>query len=268
MIGAGALGRSLALALHDAGVSIAAVYSAGGTSARTLGRRVSALTSGILTADAPLSPFVILAVPDDRIAAVAAQLRKHSDADRIRTIIHCSGAFSGDVLRPLMRRGTSIASMHPLMTFPKSGKRVPLKGAWFALEGDRVAVTDCRRLVRKLGASSFTISGKKKSLYHLAAVFASNYPVTLLGVVEQLAADAGVPRKDIWRIFRPLVLAAVNNVLESSPAAALTGPIARGDRATVLRHVQSLGTSKRLNHLLPLYAALGVETAALAQRKR
>lgn len=268
IIGAGAAGRSLAVALYRAGVTIAGVYSEHGRTARSLASTVNAPQYGRSTADFVLSSFIILAVPDDAIESAAEMIASAVRTKRTTTVIHLSGALTSGLLQRLKRKGAAVASMHPLMTFPARTATVPLNGAWFALEGDRSAVAACRRLVRVLGASSFTIGAKGKTLYHLAAVFASNYPVTLLGVVEQLAEAAGVPRKDIWRIFRPLVLATVNNVLASSPAAALTGPIARGDHRTVLRHLEALASSKRLEHLTPLYAALGVETAALAQRKR
>lgn len=268
IVGAGAAGRSLAAALHRAGVTIAGVYSANGRSARTLARTVNAPLTGRLTVTSQFSSFVILAVPDDMIEQTAMIVASALHTARSAIVVHLSGAQTSTLLRPVKRKGAAVASMHPLMTFPARRAVVPLNGAWFSLEGDRTAVAVCRRIVDRIGASSFTIRKNGKSFYHLAAVFASNYPVTLLGVVEQLAVEAGVPRKDIWKIFRPLVLAAVNNVLATSPAAALTGPIVRGDHRTVLRHLEALASSERMNHLTPLYAALGVETAALAQRKR
>jgi predicted short-subunit dehydrogenase-like oxidoreductase (DUF2520 family) len=268
IVGAGAAARSLAAALHRAGVTIAGVYSANGRSARALAGTVKAPLSGTLTTASQFSPFVILAVPDDVIEQAAGTVAAALRNARSTIVVHLSGAQTSTLLRPIKRKGAAVASMHPLMTFPARRASVPLNGAWFALEGDRTAVSMCRRILDRIGATSFTISRKGKSFYHLAAVFASNYPVTLLGVVEQLAVEAGVPRKDVWKIFRPLVLAAVNNVLATSPAAALTGPIVRGDHRTVLRHLEALASSERMNHLTPLYAALGVETAALAQRKR
>ncbi|NUN70687.1 MAG: DUF2520 domain-containing protein [Bacteroidetes bacterium] len=268
IVGAGAVGRSLALALYRSGVTVAGVYSANGTSARALARRVAAPSSGTLTGKIPFASVVILAVPDDAIPAAAVQVLRSAGAERIRTIIHCSGALASLVLRPAAKRKISCASMHPLMTFPKKGRTVPMKDTWFALEGDRTAVALCRSLVKRMEGSSFTIDARKKTFYHMAAVFASNYTVTLLEVAGQLAREAGVPAKDLWRIFGPLVTASVNNALRHSPAAALTGPIARGDRATVLRHLDALRGSKRMEHLLPVYAALGIEAAALAGMER
>ena len=100
----------------------------------------------------------------------------------------------------------------------------------------------------------------------MAGVFASNYFVTLLSVVEKLAADSGISRRLIWKIYQPIIGQTLRNVVGSSPASALTGPIARGDTETVIRHLRALST-KKLAHLTALYSSLGIETIRLAKEK-
>ena len=125
-----------------------------------------------------------------------------------------------------------------------------------------------RAVSRMIGARHFSIRKRDKIVYHIAAVFASNYLVTLLSVTERLGRSISLNQRTVRRIIAPLVRRTVENVLHTSPAEALTGPIKRGDGVTVSRHLRALESTKDLKELLPLYAALGIETAQLSKRKR
>lgn len=268
IIGAGAVGRSIALALFQQGARISAVYSQGGKSAKLLAKQCSADTFGAMNGAVRLSDTVIIAVPDGAIPDVVRMLEGAKRKLTGQVFLHTSGALTSDELLPLKKCGAMIGSFHPLQTFPKSRKRTEFVGNWFAVEGDPNAVKTSARLAAMTGAKHFLVPKKDKTLYHIAAVFASNYQVTLFSVVEQLAQSIRMPKRDLWRIFRPLVTRTIENVFTSSPAEALTGPIARGDYRTIMKHIAALETSKSLSHLVPLYSALGVETTKLAKRKR
>jgi predicted short-subunit dehydrogenase-like oxidoreductase (DUF2520 family) len=103
-------------------------------------------------------------------------------------------------------------------------------------------------------------------LYHASAVFASNYLVTLFSVVEEISGIIRIPKKNIWKIYSPLIFQTIHNAMNSSPAAALTGPIVRGDTETIAKHINALSIPK-LRHLALLYSALGIETTRLAKKK-
>lgn len=268
IIGAGAVGRSIALALFQKGVRISAVYSLGGKSAKLLAKLCSAGGFGAFSETAALSDIVIIAVPDGSIPDVVRMLEGAKRKLTGHVILHTSGALTSDELLPLKKCGATIGSFHPLQTFPKSRKRTEFVGNWFAVEGDPKAVKTSARLAAMTGAKHFLVPKKDKTLYHIAAVFASNYQVTLFSVVEQLAQSIRMPKRDLWRIFRPLITRTMENVFSSSPADALTGPIARGDYRTIMKHIAALEASKSLSHLVPLYSALGVETTKLTKRKR
>jgi predicted short-subunit dehydrogenase-like oxidoreductase (DUF2520 family) len=266
IIGAGAVGRSIALALFYSGVKIHGVYSLSGRSAVQLGKRVHAKYSGTLSPSPDCGSIVLLCIPDAKIKEAATMLARALPSMNNRVVIHTAGARSSAELVPLKRKRCSVGSFHPMQTFPH-GKITSLSGVWCAIEGDKAALAVCRQLARKLRSHAFVISKEAKVLYHIAGVFASNYVVTLMSVVHDLAVQSGIPEKNIWKIFRPIIEQAVQNTVKSSPAEALTGPIIRGDSETVVQHLTAL-SSGTAAYLAPLYSALGIETVRLAKKQR
>jgi predicted short-subunit dehydrogenase-like oxidoreductase (DUF2520 family) len=169
---------------------------------------------------------VIIATPDAAVAGVAAAIRPVDST----VVLHLSGALGLDVLAPHERR----ASLHPLMPLPSPEVgRVRLRsGITFAVAGDPVATT----LGRALGGRCIEIDDDHRAAYHAAACIAANHLVALLGQVERVAAAAGLGVD----AFMDLAAAAVRDVADLGPAAALTGPAARGDVATLARHRRAL----------------------------
>jgi predicted short-subunit dehydrogenase-like oxidoreductase (DUF2520 family) len=152
--------------------------------------------------------------------------------------------------------------MHPLVAFGPDPAPVPrqLRGATFALEGDVEAVGVADAIVRRLGGVPVTVAPELKPLYHAGAVVASNYLVGLVASAARLLERAGLGRADAVAALVPLLRATVANVEAAGPAGALTGPIARGDVATVRRHLTALPHADA-----ELYRALGRETLKLAR---
>ena len=205
VIGPGRAGRSLSLALADAGWLVLP----------PLGRADDA-------SDAALGvDLLVIATPDAAIAEVARSVRPVPGA----VVAHMAGSLGLDVLAPHERR----ASLHPLVALadPETGRR-RLRGAWFAVAGDPLAT----RAVAALDGRAVTVDDEHRAAYHAAACIASNHLVALLAQASRVAADAGVPLD----AYLDLVRATVENVAELGPGAALTGPAARGDRETIERH--------------------------------
>jgi predicted short-subunit dehydrogenase-like oxidoreductase (DUF2520 family) len=191
---------------------------------------------------------VILAVPDAQIEPAAACIRPGP------VVGHCSGLTGLDVLRPHEAFG-----LHPLTTLTHT--RATFRGAWAAVEGStRRAQTIARELADRLGMTPFDIRSDDRAAYHAAAAIASNYLVTLEDAAETLLATTGNQRE----ILLPLVRAALDHWVALGGRAALTGPIARGDEATVARQRDAVET--RCPELLPLFDALAERTRALAQQ--
>lgn len=191
----------------------------------------------------PSVDLIVLAVPDTAIAEVAASLPVRDDV----VVCHLAGALGLDVLAPHPRR----ASMHPLRSIPTTS--TDLTGAWWAVAGDPVV----RSVVEALDGWVVEVDDAHRVRYHAAAVMASNHLVALLGAVERVAASAGVPLD----AFFDLVRGTVDNVAALGPAAALTGPVARGDWDTVDRHLAALPDDER-----PLYTALSNAAFSLIHR--
>ncbi len=214
VVGAGRAGGALALALERVGWTVEP----------TLGR------GDDLTGAAHEVDLLVLAVPDPFIAEVAAAVE--SDPDTV--VAHLAGSFGLAVLAGHPRP----AALHPLVALPdaETGAARLADGAWFAVAGDRLV----GQVVADLGGHAFTVADEDRTRYHAAAVIASNHLVALLGQVERVAPD-GVPLE----AFLALVRGTVDNVAALGPAAALTGPVARGDWATVERHLAALPADER-----------------------
>jgi len=204
---------------------------------------------------------VLLAVRDDSLGPLVDQLLEAGRFRRGQAFLHLSGALTVTVLRRLKQRGALIGSMHPLMTVSADPRRaaVHFRGAAFALEGDPGAVRAGRTIARALGGLPVQIRRGQRARYHAGAVFASNYVVTALDAAQRLLVAAGFTERAARRALAPLTAASVENERAHGPVASLTGPIVRGDAATVRRHLAALDPPTRA-----LYAALGRATLALA----
>ena len=187
--------------------------------------------------------LLVLAVPDPAISGVAAAV----DPDPDTVVAHLAGALGLDVLAGHPRP----AALHPLAALPdaETGAARLVDGAWFAVAGDRLV----EQVVADLGGHAFTVADEDRTRYHAAAVIASNHLVALLGQVERVAPE-GVPLV----AFLALVRGTVDNVAALGPAGALTGPVARGDRATVEAHLAALPGAER-----PAYEAMAAEARKL-----
>jgi predicted short-subunit dehydrogenase-like oxidoreductase (DUF2520 family) len=227
IVGAGRLGTALAAALRATGLAIDG----------PLGRGAS--PAGV---DA-----VLLCVPDGEIAAAAAAVAPGVPVG------YCSGATGLDVLA-----GHEAFGLHPLMTVPATGAPA-FAGAGAAVAGTTPrALAIAEELAARLGLRTTAVADADRAAYHAAASIASNFLVTLEGAAERLAATAGVDRA----LLVPLVSAAVENWARLGASDALTGPIARGDDATVAR--QRDAVAERTPDLLPLFDALADATRGLA----
>jgi len=220
-------------------------------------RRAKALahTMRATLVEAGKRPFetdiVWIAVPDDAIAGVARALASSQDWQG-RIVFHSSGALTSDELAPLRQRGAGIASVHPMMTFVRDAAP-ELAGVAFALEGDAVAVRAAKSIIDDLGGIAFPIRKRNKVLYHVFGSFASPLVIALMASLEEVAEAAGVRRREIKPVMLPLLRQTLHNYEKGDAAAAFSGPLVRGDVATVRRHLAEL---KKLPQAREVYLAL------------
>jgi predicted short-subunit dehydrogenase-like oxidoreductase (DUF2520 family) len=243
IVGAGNLARTLAPALRAAGYEIEAIVSrerAGSLHrARTLAREVGA--SAIAVGRAELNAEIIwFCVPDKEIARAAQAVAAAGDwKNRNKVALHSSGVLTSDELTILRRRGASVGSVHPLMTFVR-GSLPPLAGVPFAVEGSRKAVTCARSIVLALHGRPFTIRKLQKAAYHAWGMFASPLFTALLAVSERVAGAAGVSRRSARQRMLPILRQTLINYGNLGASGSFSGPIARGDVETVRMHLNVL----------------------------
>ena len=242
IIGQGRMGCGLAQALEAAGASVALVGRA---------RRPDEVRRARL---------VIVATPDDAIGGAAAELAREGSVGPEHVVLHLSGLLDRLALHALAETGAALGSFHPLQSVADPATAAArLRGAYAGLEGDERALEAGERLAATLGMRPVRLAAGSKTAYHAGAVFASNFVVVLVALAEELAQRAGVPPADASSLYLPLLQGTAAN-LPLGPVAALTGPIRRGDEATVRAHLAVLGPAERR-----VYRALGREALRLAR---
>src|SRR5215213_8859200 len=236
IVGPGRVGTALARALADAGVTVE----------RPLGR-----------GERPAGgDAILLCVPDAEIAAAAEVVTAAAPF-----VGHSSGATP---LSVLAHAGVAAFGLHPLQSVAHPGVRFDGVGA--AVAGSTPeALGFASRLAERLGMTAFEIDDDGRAAYHAAASVASNFLVTLQAAAETIAAGAGLDRDDARALLMPLVRQTVENLAELGPEAALTGPIARGDEATV--EAQRAAVAEAAPELLDLFDELARQTRALAGQR-
>jgi predicted short-subunit dehydrogenase-like oxidoreductase (DUF2520 family) len=197
------------------------------------------------------SALVILCVPDDVIAEVAATITP--DANRV--VAHVSGSRNLDVLAPHRRAG----SLHPLMALPSGSEAERLIGATYCVAGDELV----REVALSLEGRLITLRDDQRTIYHAAAVVASNHLVALMGQVRTLAESIGLSLED----FLPLAQQTLVDVARFGPDDALTGPASRGDMATIDAHLAAIPESERSTYVALANAAFELSEARRSQSR-
>ena len=260
IIGFGRLGRALAGAASQAGYPVAAVTAATAQTQEESMRQGWPVYKDNAAAAAQ-GDLILLCVPDRAIVPVCCELVA---AGRLRTgqfLLHVSGASDAGILAPARTAGVAIGAFHPLQSFSDARAAAQsLPGSAFAIDGDPPAVAAATTLARNLGGRTLAVPPPDRGLYHAAAVMTSNYLVTLLSAAELLLTRWAPDEQAAREAVLALAEGTLRNIRRQGTKAALTGPIVRGDAATIEKHLQSLPES-----LLPLYQQLGLATLSLAK---
>jgi predicted short-subunit dehydrogenase-like oxidoreductase (DUF2520 family) len=248
VVGPGNWGSSLAYALQDSGVPLPEVIVSR-SSTVDYGKRARALPRVTLDRAQLEADVLWLCVPDAAIAQVARRLVQRAAARgstlKGQIVVHSSGALSGQALSaaaPLSaaaRAGASVASVHPVMSFP-TRTPVPLQGVPFGIEADAAGRRILNSIVRQIGGRPFAINASSKALYHVVGVLSSPLLVSHLVAAQQVAALAGLSRTQARRIIEPITRATLDNVFRRGAGKSFSGPIARADLETIRLHLQAL----------------------------
>ncbi len=264
IVGAGAVGTARGAAIHRAGWPVKAVAS------RDAGRRdrFLSLVPGARAFIDPLAvvdevELVILAVPDDAIAAVVEPLRLYGG----QAMVHTSGLLGSEVLDSARAAGSQIGAFHPLASFTADVERsvAGLAGAPIAVEGDERLVGLLADLAEAIGGVPVRLQAGSKPAYHAAAVLASGGLIALLDAIARLGRTAGIDERGSLAIYGRLMEQTLANARAGGIAAALTGPIVRGDVGTLKAHLHALDGITP--DVLELYLALARREVRIAEER-
>jgi predicted short-subunit dehydrogenase-like oxidoreductase (DUF2520 family) len=269
IIGLGNWGSSLARALSIAGVGlheiiVPRVRSAVGYPewARTL--PVTTLDHARLDAD-----VLWLCVPDAAIVRVIRRLLKQVGKRGFKgqIVAHSSGALTAQVLDAAAHAGASVASVHPMMSFP-TRTPVPLQGVPFGVEADAASRRILNAIVRRIGGRPFAIKPASKTFYHLAGMLSSPMLVSHLAAAQEAAVQAGFSTLQSRQLIEPIARATLDNFFLRGVGKSFSGPIARGDVQTIRLHLQALQPHPILADVYRSLASYAVKSLPASGRKQ
>ena len=246
VFGAGNVGRGLARALRAAGVAVTLRAARAG-----LPRKVHAT-------------LVVLAVRDGELASVASRMAASDTVGDAAAVVHVAGSLGPDVLAPLRGTCAGIGQMHPLASFASRTAAPRLAGASVHIQGDRAAVARARQVARRIGMKPWTQPNLDTVRYHTAAGLVANGTAALAAVATELLVAAGVARARASAMLGPLIGSVGANVSALGLPDALTGPVRRGDVATVERHMRTILST--VPNAFELYVAAARLQLALARK--
>lgn len=260
VIGAGKVGAVIGAALRAAGHAVVGVSAVSDASRE----RAEMLLPGVPILEIPdiieRAELVLLAVPDDALAALVDGLAATGAWQPGQLVAHTSGRFGTAVLGPAKAAGAIPLALHPAMTFTgMSLDLTRLQDCSFGVTAERMMLPIAQALVVEMGAEPVVVAETDRVLYHAALAHASNHLVTLAAQSAQLLHGIGVEAPD--RLLGPLLRASLENALASGESA-LTGPVARGDSGTVAAHRRAL--EGEAPDILAAYVALARATASRA----
>ena len=251
------MGRGFALAL-----------SRGGHRVRLLARRAGPVIASVPVEVRDWAPamkgsgLLLIATPDDAITGAAAALYATGALSPEHVVLHLSGLLDHSALAPLAPTGAALGSFHPLQTVADPATAPErLAGAYAAVEGDARAIQSAEGLADALGMHVVRVPAGTKPAYHAGAALVANATLALVGTAVRIAEEAGIPPELARRIYLPLLRGTLENLEALGPAAALTGPVRRGDLGTIRAHLAALGPDDR-----ELYRRLGLAALDLARR--
>ena len=273
-IGAGKVGTALGVYFKQKGCEIAGYYSRTSQHAETASRLTSSEVFTNIQDLLQRSSMVWITVTDDALETVTNDIATMDIPPHIKAFIHTSGVHSSEILSSIHKKGVATYSLHPLMAFGTVNESVEqLRDAYFSLEfvsnssseDNNKTVID--NLLATIGNKTLNINTDKKELYHCAASVLSNYMVTLLNVAYEMFEEAGMNKSEIKKATAPLLRSTIMNVeTHENMSDALTGPIKRGDKTTVIKHLEALGNY--MPSKTALYRELGKETMEMLKDYR
>lgn len=228
VIGSGNVATHLSLALHSISEEIIQVYSPNLANAEALAKLVLATPINNLQEVDQNADLYIIAVKDDAIASVVAQLPILNGV-----VVHTAGTVDIQVIAALQ---TNAGVFYPLQTFSKQ-KQIDFRGVPIFLEASNtLSIELLCALAKKISDQVYQVDGDKRKILHLSAVFACNFTNHLYAIADQILEDNGLK----FEMIKPLIVETNSKILNNKPIDVQTGPAIRGDRQTMDAHKRLL----------------------------
>jgi predicted short-subunit dehydrogenase-like oxidoreductase (DUF2520 family) len=266
IVGAGPVATALAGALRLGGVPVLGLWARRAAPARAAGSAAGVAAFSSAPPDILLeTEVVILAVRDQVITEVAQMLLGTGLINKRHVLLHCAGAASAqELLGPVAGQVAGIGTMHPLSAIAdgKAAMRA-LKGTVFGVEGDDIGRATAGKLVAAMTGVVLALDSAQMAAYHAAAALASNYIVATMDAAAAVLAGAGVAPDKAAQALIPLAEGALRNIAARGTTGGLTGPVRRGDLATVTRHLEAIHDRPEL---VEIYRALARRAVEITDR--
>ncbi len=262
IIGAGNLGKTIGYLLYQSNmVKIGSVCNTSKESSLNAIKFIGDGTYCEKISELQPADITFITTPDKYIHSACKELSKNKYLKKESIVLHCSGALTTDELISIKNKGCYTASVHPMRSFADPKLSIgQYNGTYCAMEGDEEAMPTIITLFKSIGSITYKVDKEKKSLYHAAGVFASNYMVTLSHQALSCMKQAGVEEKIAMNVITNIMQGTLSNLENTlSPEKSLTGPIKRGDVSTIKKHMSSFENIDQRN----LYSSLGKETLSL-----
>lgn len=241
IIGTGRLGKNILYYLIEKKVEISGIFNSNQKTSEKTREITGAKIFEDLEKLVKDSDIIFITTPDDIIEKTATKIAESDIGIENKIFFHCSGSLPSTILSPLKNKGAFTASLHPLQSFAGlSSSKNPFRGIIMGIEGDSEAVDEGKNLAIVLGSRPYTLKTEGKTLYHAAAVIASNYLVTLTDISLYFLEAAGIDREKGLHIITPLIKGTLENIISKGTGKALTGPVARGDSKTIESHRKNI----------------------------
>lgn len=265
IIGLGRVGTALAILLDGAGHKIVSALDVDAKAKKRFGKAVPAKICETMDEALPEAEVILICVPDNAIPGVAQQISQSKALKSSVFVGHTSGVLGSDVLQEVKAKGCQAFSMHPIQTFSDIDSAVEsIPGSYFGIEGDKDALEMARKIIASLKGRTILLNPEFKPVYHAALCVASNFMVALLDLAVKLCESADIEKGKIAGILFPLVKTTISN-FEKSGIKALSGPIERGDVATVRSQLESIMMTDP--ELLSTFVSLAMATVGVAEEK-
>jgi predicted short-subunit dehydrogenase-like oxidoreductase (DUF2520 family) len=243
IIGAGRVGSALAFHLENQKFSIKSIVENKASRLQYLKNHFTwnFLKSKLNSRELQKATIILISVGDQQILNIVMLLSQLQIDWSNKIVSHFSGALPAEVLQPLQQQGASIASLHPVYSFsndPRDNKN--LDEIWFDIEGDHLAQKTLKKIFKTDKNRIICVEKNQKLAIHIACVFFANFNVALAQICSEITINLNLSPTDQFIMFRPLLHSTMSQIFADGPRKALTGPLKRADKTTIIAHLNFL----------------------------